>query len=113
MYQLSDYTYDLPDEAIAQIPADPADSAKLLLPLLDGTFSDALIRDLPNILTQNDVLFFNNTRVVQARIPLYHTRVVTRQGREVVLDYAEIFFLEKISNTRCEVLITLLKRNRP
>ena len=113
MYHLSDYTYDLPDSAIAQIPADPADSAKLLIPSYDGSFSDKTILDLPNILTENDVLFLNDTRVVQARIPLYNTRVVTRQGREVILDYAEIFFLEKCSDTRCEALISLLKRNRP
>lgn len=113
MYQLSDYTYDLPDTAIAQIPADPADSAKLLIPSYDGNFSDKKIQDLPHILTENDVLFLNDTRVVQARIPLYNTRVVTRQGREVMLDYAEIFFLEKFSDTRCEALISLLKRNRP
>lgn len=113
MYQLSDYNYDLPENAIAQTPAEPADSAKLLLPLDDGIFVDKIVQDLPDILTENDVLFFNNTRVVQARIPLQNTRVVTRQGREVILDNAEIFFLEKLSDTRCEALISLLKRNRP
>lgn len=113
MYRLSDYTYDLPDSAIAQIPAEPADSAKLLVPSSDGDFSDRIIHDLSTILTQNDVLFFNDTRVVQARIPLYNIHVVTRQGREVILDYAEIFFLDKVSDSRCEALITLLKRNRP
>ncbi|MEI7477235.1 MAG: hypothetical protein WCJ81_01485 [bacterium] len=44
------------------------------------------MRDLPDILTSNDVLFLNNTRVVKARIPLHHVRVVTAQGREVELE---------------------------
>lgn len=113
MYQLSDYSYDLPDSAIAQTPVEPADSAKLLIPWIDGHFFDRRISDLPKILTQNDVIFFNDTRVVQARISLYNTRVVTRHGREVVLEYAEIFFLEKLWEYRCEALISLLKRNRP
>ena len=78
MYQLSDYSYDLPDTAIAQTPAEPADSAKLLIPSPDGTFFDTCVYELPHILSQNDVLFFNDTRVVQARIPLQNTRVVTR-----------------------------------
>jgi S-adenosylmethionine:tRNA-ribosyltransferase-isomerase (queuine synthetase) len=64
------------------------------------------------MISENSVFFFNDTRVVQARIPLSHVRVVTKQGREVLLESAEIFFLHKHSEYVCEALISLLKRNR-
>jgi S-adenosylmethionine:tRNA ribosyltransferase-isomerase len=113
MYRLSDYVYNLPEHLIAQYPAHPADSAKLLVPSWDGIFLQKHITDLPMLLDKNTVIFLNDTRVVQARIPLHNVRVITRQGREVVLEYGEIFFLYKHGEYRCEALITLLKRNRP
>lgn len=70
MYKLSDYTYHLPDSLIAQEPASPADSSKLLVP--DGTsFHDYHFYDILKLLTSQDVLFFNNTKVLKARVPLH------------------------------------------
>lgn len=63
------YTYDLPKDRIAQRPVHPRDSAKLLvcggedLPLQSLTF-----KSLPNFLTKDDLLVFNNTKVIPARI---------------------------------------------
>lgn len=113
MYKLADYIYDLPEALIAQQPSDPADSARLLVPTSDGSFLQKYIIDLPSLLDANTVMFLNDTRVVPARIPLRNIRVVTQQGREVSLDQAEIFFLYKHGEHRCEALISLLKRNRP
>lgn len=59
------------------------------------------------------MLFFNDTKVVPARVPLERVRVVTHVGREVLLERGELFFLRQIDGYRFEGLMTLLKRNRP
>lgn len=117
MYNLSDYQYELPEDRIAQAPVVPADQSKLLCCQYDENVWSYVYRDthffsLPEMISENSVFFFNDTRVVQARIPLSHVRVVTKQGREVLLESAEIFFLHKHSEYVCEALISLLKRNR-
>ncbi len=69
MYKLSDYNYELPESRIAQEPVSPADSSKLLVP--DGTsFHDYHFYDILTLLTSKDVIFFNDTKVVKARVPL-------------------------------------------
>ena len=65
--KLSDFDYELPPEAIADAPARPRDSARLLD--LDGTtIHDRIIRDLPSLLRPGDLLVVNNTRVIPARL---------------------------------------------
>lgn len=74
MYKLSDYQYELPDSRIAQEPASPADTSKLLVP--EGTyFHDHHFYDILSLLTPQDVLFFNDTKVIKARVPLTHVFV--------------------------------------
>jgi S-adenosylmethionine:tRNA ribosyltransferase-isomerase len=114
MYMLSDYSYDLPEKLIAHKPVEPADTSKLLVyEASKQAISDTYFTDLPSLLKSNDVLFFNDTKVLPARIPLRNVRVVTRTGREVALEQGELFFLEQVSDIRFEWLMTLLKRNRP
>ncbi len=112
MFNLSDYNYILPDEMIAHAPAEPAESAKLLV-FQWGAIVDKIVADLPSYLGQDFVIYANDTRVVKARVPLYGCTVTTKHGRKVILPYAEIFFLEKHGEQECECLIQLLKRNRP
>lgn len=66
--KLADFDFHLPDNRIALRPADPRDSARLLvvepaLPLRDET-----VRDLPGELRSGDVLVVNDTRVIPARL---------------------------------------------
>ncbi len=65
----SDFFYDLPEELIAQTPAEPRDSSRMLV---YNRESDALSHehfyDLPNHLKKGDLLVINNTRVIPARI---------------------------------------------
>ncbi|UYN95807.1 MAG: tRNA preQ1(34) S-adenosylmethionine ribosyltransferase-isomerase QueA [Enhydrobacter sp.] len=61
------FDFDLPDELIAQRPASPRDSAHLLDVTPDG-FHDRAVRDLPRILERGDLLVFNDTRVIPARL---------------------------------------------
>ena len=65
--QLSDYDFDLPDNLIAQQPADPRDSARLL-DASSGEYADRIMRDLPSILRPDDVLVVNNTKVLPAQL---------------------------------------------
>jgi S-adenosylmethionine:tRNA ribosyltransferase-isomerase len=65
----ADFHFDLPDELIARHPA-PERSASRLLHLDGGTgaVADRRFRDLPQLLRNGDLLVFNDTRVVPARL---------------------------------------------
>lgn len=65
--KLSDFDFELPAEAIAQKPADPRESARLLYPQ-GVSFTDHLIADLPDLLRAGDLLVVNNTRVIPAQL---------------------------------------------
>jgi S-adenosylmethionine:tRNA ribosyltransferase-isomerase len=63
----SDFDYDLPPELIAQVPAEPRGTSRLLH--LDGTaLHDLRFADLPTLLRAGDLLIFNDTRVIPARL---------------------------------------------
>jgi S-adenosylmethionine:tRNA ribosyltransferase-isomerase len=61
------FDFDLPDDLIAQRPAAPRDSARLLDVAADG-LHDRRVRDLPSLLRRGDLLVFNDTRVIPARL---------------------------------------------
>jgi S-adenosylmethionine:tRNA ribosyltransferase-isomerase len=71
------FDFDLPDELIAQRPASPRDSARLL-DVAPDRLHDRSVRDLPRLLKRGDLLVFNDTKVIPAR--LFGTR---RSGGEV------------------------------
>jgi S-adenosylmethionine:tRNA ribosyltransferase-isomerase len=74
--QISDFDYELPEELIAQEPSRTRDQARLLVVHRQlQTFSDRTIRDLPGLLSPGDLLVFNNTKVIPAR--LYGKRAST------------------------------------
>ena len=78
-FLLDSYDYDLPEEMIAQVPAQPAESAKLLVwSRSDNSIQDYHFYDLPNLLSNNDVLVCNNTKVFKARIPLNQTKIIRK-----------------------------------
>lgn len=62
------FDFHLPQELIAHQPLPRRDGARLLCVKADGEFVDRQIADLLNILTENDVLVFNNSRVIPARL---------------------------------------------
>lgn len=64
---LSSYSYDLPEERIAQVPAVPRDSARLLV-VDRQTHAHRIFRDLPELLQPGDLLVLNDTRVIPARL---------------------------------------------
>ena len=70
----SDFDFHLPDDHIALRPAEPRDSARLLV-VRDGALEDRIIRDLPDFLRPGDALVFNDTRVIPARLSGVRERV--------------------------------------
>jgi S-adenosylmethionine:tRNA ribosyltransferase-isomerase len=66
-FALSDFDFALPPELIAQHPADERSASRLL----DGRGpvpEDRVFRDLPQLLEPGDLLVFNDTRVIKARL---------------------------------------------
>ena len=64
-----DFDYDLPSHAIAQAPAVPRDSCRLLvLDRLSGQIDHRTFTDLPDYLRRGDLLVVNETRVIPARL---------------------------------------------
>ena len=65
--RVDDFDFDLPRRLIAERPACPRDSARLLH--VDGDrFDDLGVRALPGLLRAGDVMVFNDTRVIPARL---------------------------------------------
>ena len=64
-----DFWYDLPKELIAQEPADPRDSARLMvLNRKNDSIKHEIFHDLPDHLNAGDVLVINNSKVLPARL---------------------------------------------
>lgn len=87
--RIEEYNYPLPAEKIAYFPAGSRDQSQLLVHK-DGTITDATFKDLAQFLGPNDVLVFNNSRVIHARL-----LVQNRNGAAI-----EIFCLEPLAPTR-------------
>ena len=71
-YHKSDFHYDLPDERIARYPLPEHNAARMLVArAMDANtveLGDHQVRDLPDYLDPADLLVFNNTRVLPARL---------------------------------------------
>jgi len=64
------FDFELPEDRIALRPAEPRDSARLLVvrPGQEPVLADHVVRDLPNFLKPGDALVVNDTRVIPARL---------------------------------------------
>jgi len=60
------FDFDLPESLIAAHPASPRDSARMLM--VNKALHDRIIRELPQFLKPNDIMVFNDTRVLPARL---------------------------------------------
>lgn len=68
-YLKSDFYYDLPEELIAQTPAEPRDSSRLLVyNRTTGEMEHRVFKDVTEYLKRGDVLVVNNTKVLPARL---------------------------------------------
>ena len=62
------FDFHLPKEAIAQRPVSPRDAARMLHVPESGDLADLGVRDLPGLLRPGDLMVFNDTRVIPARL---------------------------------------------
>ena len=64
--RVDDFDFELPKELIASHPMEPRDAARLLV--VGSSLADRHIGDLPALLKRGDMLVFNDTRVIPARL---------------------------------------------
>ena len=66
---LEEFDFDLPEHLIAQVPLQKRDASRLLV-LNKNTklFSDKKFTEFVDLLNSNDLLIFNDTRVIKARL---------------------------------------------
>ena len=99
--KLSEFDYDLPEELIAQFPAQRRDYSKLLvLDKVSGAREHKHFYDIVDFLDENDVLVLNNTRVIPARL----------FARKSTGANIEIFLLKEVKSQHWEVLLRPAKR---
>jgi len=115
---LSSYDYDLPSSHIAQLPASPAHNAKLLIATPNAShksynFHHTTFFDLPNYLSQEYLLFFNETKVFKARIPLQNVKIIRASGKELILEQGEVFVYQLLSENTFECLVSDSKNFKP
>ena len=95
IYKKSDFYYDLPEELIAQTPAEPRDSSRLLVyDRASKKIEHKIFKDVADYLKKGDVLVINNTKVLPARM-----YAKTQNGGAV-----EVLLLKRLEKDRWEVL---------
>jgi S-adenosylmethionine:tRNA ribosyltransferase-isomerase len=66
--RIEDFDFELPRERIALHPCEPREAARLLVIPADGRWEHRRIADLPVLLRPDDLLVFNDTKVIPARL---------------------------------------------
>jgi len=113
-YQLSAYDYDLPESYIAQNPAVPRDSSKLLVIDAPNSHHHTHFRDLASWLRPNDLLILNNTRVIPAR--LFGRKQIAKDNHprsEQLGAAVEVLLIEPVSADRWLALVKPGRRLQP
>lgn len=101
---LSYYDYDLPEELIAQLPADKRENSRMLvLNPKEQTILHKHFYDIVDYLDENTLLVLNNTKVMPARLI----------GHKDTGAKIEVFLLKEINNHFWDVLIKPSKRVKP
>lgn len=96
--RVADFDFTLPANAIAQRPATPRDSARLL-EVRDAVLADHCVADLPSLLAPGDLLVVNDTKVIPARL----------HGQRDAVD-VEITLLEEVAPGRWQGLVRRARR---
>lgn len=94
--KVTDFNYELPQELIAQHPMEPRDHSRLLVvDKATGRLEHRRFYELTDYLRPGDVLVFNDTRVIPARL----------HGTKDTGAHAEVFLLTRRNATDWEVLV--------
>ncbi len=107
MYARSDYEYTLPPELIAQEAIHPHHDARLMvIDRESGRISDeSTFWNLDRYIPSDRVIFFNNSRVLRARIRLKDIRIEWPDGRGEYIKNGEILFCQKQVDGGFEALV--------
>jgi S-adenosylmethionine:tRNA ribosyltransferase-isomerase len=97
------FDFDLPQDRIALRPADPRDSARLLVTPCSGPFEDRIVHDLPDYLREGDALVVNNSRVI-------HARLSGRRMRGDLSANVEATLIERLGSSRWRALMRPAKK---
>lgn len=101
---LSDYDYNLPEDLIAQMPADKRENSRMMvLDRKNGTITHKHFYDIVDILEKDTLLVMNNTRVLPARLI----------GHKDTGAKIEVFLLSQKEGKLWDVLIKPSKRIKP
>jgi S-adenosylmethionine:tRNA ribosyltransferase-isomerase len=103
--KLSDFDFDLPEDRIALRPSEPRDAARLLV-VSEAGLQERHVRDLPDYLRAGDVVVFNDTRVIPARLNGVRTR-------EDSVARVEATLLRRLSPSRWTAFMKPGKRIKP
>ena len=102
---VNDFDYNLPPGLIAQHPVEPRDHSKLLvLNRSKKNLSDQVFFELPSLLSPGDLLIFNDTKVIPARL------FAEKVGGSARI---EVFLLRQLSGPTWECLVRPGKRVKP
>lgn len=66
--QLSDFSFELPDELIARYPLEERSASRLLHLKADGQYDDHQFTDILDLFNEGDLLVLNDTKVMKARL---------------------------------------------
>jgi S-adenosylmethionine:tRNA ribosyltransferase-isomerase len=99
-FSLDSYDYHLPENLIAQQAHNPPDQCKLMtVNKTTWVVEHKIFSDLQTLLKPQSVLFFNNSKVVKARIPISHSypdiKITNPQGKIIQLE-GELFYLSPL-----------------
>ncbi|MBQ8506548.1 MAG: tRNA preQ1(34) S-adenosylmethionine ribosyltransferase-isomerase QueA [Clostridia bacterium] len=102
--KLSDFTYDLPEEKIAQTPVEPRDHSRLMvIHRGDHSIEHKHFYDIIDYLNPGDVLVVNETRVIPARLI----------GEKPTGGACEILLLKQLAPKKWETLVRPGKKLKP
>jgi len=92
---ISDYDFNLPEELIAQNPAETRGKSRLMhISRANGTISDRVFTDITDMIDENCFLVVNSTRVMKARL----------YAKKPTGGLVELLVLEKLDNEHCMCL---------
>ena len=101
---ISEFDYDLPEELIAQKPPEKREESRMLsVDRTDGSLRDLLFTDFPHLITENDVLVVNNTKVFPARLI----------GRSETGAKIELFLVDELEEKIWMTLAKPVRRLKP
>ncbi len=105
-FERKSYHYTLPNELIAQEAVHPHHDARLLV--VDRKTGEIEIEttfyNLNQIIPENRVIFFNNSRVIPSRLRLKNAEYKSKYSNGIIKD-GEIFFLSQKDNNCIEALV--------